>query len=135
MVFWTHRKRHGFVTTPHFLDEAKLGILLGVFRELNVSVGGLVSGPVAASKPVPKGASVLHVDVHLHAVEITRLTQDDRLRVQYTHVVPDVGWDEFLEQIGKGMADEFVRATRFDPLHHAAVRTTIVQSVAEPSLA
>lgn len=109
-----------FVTVPQFLDEPKLGILLGMLQELRIPVGGLVSGPVAGCETVPEGASALHVDVHLHTVEMVHLRQDDRLYIQNSHVVLDVGWHDFLDQIGKGLADEFVRATRFDPLHQAS---------------
>lgn len=109
-----------FVTVPQFLDEQKLGILLGMLQELRIPVGGLVSGPVAGCETVPEGASALHVDVHLHTVEMVHLRQGDKLYIQNSHVVLDVGWHDFLDQIGKGLADEFVRATRFDPLHQAS---------------
>jgi hypothetical protein len=96
-----------------------MGILLGIAQELGVSVKGLVSLPVAAVRENQEAATLLHVDLHLHRVEICRLTQSDRIRVEETHVISEEGLDPLLTQATKRVADEFVRSTRFDPLHDA----------------
>jgi len=115
---------------PGFMDEAKLGILLGIFRELDVPVKGLVNSAVAAVRPTREEGSLLHVDTHLHRIEITRCSQGERIEVEQTQVIPDGGWHDLSEQLANSLANEFVRATRFDPLHDAQVEQQLYSRLA-----
>lgn len=115
---------------PGFMDESKLGILLGIFRELEVSVKGFVSSAVAAVRPTGANGSLVHVDTHLHRIEITRCSQGDRIEVEQTQVIPDGGWHDLSELLANRLANEFVRATRFDPLHDAQIEQQLYSRLA-----
>lgn len=115
---------------PGFLDEAKLGILLGVTGELSVPIRGLVSSAVAAVRDTTPLQPLLHVDVHLHRVEITRLSQATHVTIEKTQVIPESGWHELFEQLAKGLANEFVKATRYDPLHDASTEQQLHDQLA-----
>ena len=115
---------------PGFMDEAKLGILLGIFRELDVPVKGLVNSAVAAVRPTLEKGSILHLDTHLHRIEITRCSQGERIEVEQTQVISDGGWHDLSEQLANHLANEFVRATRFDPLHDAQVEQQLYSRLA-----
>ncbi len=117
------------VSVPAFMDEAKLGVLLGVFQELDVQVLGFVPNAVAAVRPAPEAGEIFHVDAHLHRIEIARCSVDGRVELETTEVLSDGGWHELLEQIANGLSAEFVRATRFDPLHHAQVEQQLYSRI------
>ena len=117
------------VSVPGFMDEAKLGILLGIFRELDVPVKGLVNGAVAAVRPTSGSGNVLHVDAHLHQIEITRCSFGHSVEFENTHILSEGGWYDLTEKLASRLSHEFVRATRFDPLHDARVEQQLYSRI------
>lgn len=108
------------IAAPAFLDPNRLGILLGIAQELRVQVVGLCSLSVAAMPPEEPHPVAFHIDLHQHAAEISRLTVGERVALDKTHVVPQQGHDAMLDALCRHVANEFVSATRYDPLHQAA---------------
>ncbi len=108
------------MATPAFLDPNRLGILLGIAQELQVQVVGLCSLAVAAMPAEEPNRIAYHVDVHQHEVELTRLSIGERVALDKTQVLPRQGHDALMDALCRLVANEFVRATRYDPLHQAA---------------
>jgi hypothetical protein len=117
------------VSVPGFMDEAKLGILLGIFRELDVAVKGLVNGAVAAVRPTSAAGRVLHIDAHLHRIEITCCSFGRGIELEKTQILSEGGWHDLTEQLASRLSNEFVRATRFDPLHDARVEQQLYSRI------
>ncbi len=120
---WENIKMHGdemIIAVPDYYSREQLGLILGMAQELSIPVNGFVSLPIAASfNPCPD-AMLLHLDIHLHRFEIVYLRQDEHLTRENSLAVQEIN----LEQLHRGwvesIAEEFVRTTRFDPLHQAA---------------
>lgn len=119
------------MAVPEFLDQAKLGVLLAVARALDLSVEGFVSNAVAAARPVEAGWFIVHVDVHLHRVELTLLEQGDRIHRSRSHLITEGGWERLEDQIAHRIAGEFVQSTRFDPFHEAAAEQALYDQIPE----
>jgi len=115
---------------PGYLDETKLAILLGVANELSVPIKGLVSGAVAAIRCTTTRQPMIHIDVHLHCVEITRLQQGMQIVLEKTQVIPENGWHDLTELLAKSLTNEFVKSTRFDPLHVASTEQQLHNQLA-----
>ena len=105
---------------PAWYTREQLAVLLGVAREAGLPAVGLVDAGVAAAalEPVPVG--VVQLELSLHCATVTVLEHvGDLRRVRY-ELLPQHGWVALQQAWIDLIAGEFVRRTRFDPLHEAA---------------
>lgn len=108
------------IAVPDFYTPDQLGLILGITRELSIAVNGFVSLPlVAAPDRLPPGL-VLHIDMHLHRFEITCLRRKGQLSQHESLSSEGNGLNHLYREWVDAIAEEFVRSTRFDPLHQAA---------------
>jgi hypothetical protein len=81
---------------------------------------GIVGLPLAAvSEPCPEKL-LLHLDIHLHRIELTFLEQGEQLIQRGALSVRDKGLVYLQREWIQAIADVFVHTTRYDPLHRAA---------------
>lgn len=120
---WKTVKHHGTemrIAVPGFYTPEHLGLILGIARELSISVKGFVPLPlVAALDWLPQGL-VLHIDMHLHRFEITCLQRKGQISQLESVSSEGNGLSNLYRGWVDAIAEEFVRSTRFDPLHQAA---------------
>jgi FHA domain len=109
-----------FLAVPGFWRTEALGLLLSVARAAGLPVVGLVDAAVAAAALGHSGETLLHVDLTRHRALVTAMSQGED--VVRTRVVPSEGrgWSAFEETWAAAVAGQFVRETRFDPLHGGA---------------
>lgn len=107
------------MVVPGNLSRPQLGLLLGIAGTLGLPVAGLLDTALAVSRKPHPSHTLLHLDLQLHAAVITVLEQGTRLRVIATRSVDGAGWLDFEDRWLKCIAAQFVRETRFDPLHRA----------------
>lgn len=120
---WENIKPHGnevMIAIPSFFNRHQLGLLLGMTQELSIPVKGLMPQAVAAVPHPYPGSHLLFLDVHLHHTEVTVLAQGDQLRLEETLTLDELGLIHLFRIWAETIAEEFVRTTRFDPLHEAA---------------
>jgi len=120
---WQTVRPHGremVMAVPGFYTPDHLGLILGMTRELSISLKGFVPLPLAALPDrLPQGL-VLHIDMHLHRFEINCLQRNGQLSLQESEVSEGNGLYKLYRGWVDAIAEEFVRHTRFDPLHQAA---------------
>jgi hypothetical protein len=112
------------LAVPAGYSREQLGLLLGVVGETGVTVAGLVDAGLAAGSLDAVKARVLHLDLELHQALLTVLeyTGGDRpglKRARY-EIAQRRGVLALQQAWMKLIAEEFVRKTRFDPLHEAS---------------
>ena len=120
---WENVKIHGdemIVAVPDYYDRDQLGLILGMAQELSIPIKGFVSLPIAASFTPRPDAVLLHLDIHLHRFEIVYLRQDEQLTRENSVAVQEINLEQLYRNWVESIAEEFVRTTRFDPLHQAA---------------
>jgi hypothetical protein len=119
---WERVKEHGnelVMAVPGFLSRYQLGLIRGMSEDLAIPLRAFVPLAVAAAeKPCPESL-LLHVDIHLHRVEIVLLEQGPRLRQKHSVAAPDIGLQNIYKAWVEAIAAKFVRETRYDPLHQA----------------
>ena len=112
------------LVVPAGYSREQLGLLLGVVSETGVSVAGLIDAGLAAASLEPAKARVLHLDLELHQALLTVLEYANGERPGLKRVRYEIAQRRGmlgLQQVWmKLIAEEFVRRTRFDPLHEAA---------------
>jgi hypothetical protein len=120
---WQRIRQHGdemVVAVPGFYTRAHLGLILGITNELGIQVNGFTPLAIAAvPDQLPQG-TWLHLDLHLHRFEVTHLQRADQLSREESISVEGSGLSTLYRRWVDAIAEEFVRHTRFDPLHRAA---------------
>jgi hypothetical protein len=119
---WESVKARGdaiIVAVPGSYHQDQLGILLGIGNELGLPIKAFVPIALAASnRPFPQKA-LFHLDIHLHRTEIVPLNQGEQLTCEEPITIAEKGLAELYRDWVEAVAAEFVRTTRFDPLHKA----------------
>lgn len=122
-AIWPQLQKFGtamVILTPGFYERQQLGLILGIAQELGMPVKGFLPlALAAASRPVPH-KMLLHLDIHLHRLEVDYLTQGEQLTLRDTATTSEKGLLHLYREWVDAIAREFVRTTRFDPLHQAA---------------
>ena len=108
------------IAVPGFYKRTHLGLILGITNELGIRVKGFTPLAIAAvPDQLPQGLW-LHLDLHLHRFEITHLQRADQLSREKSVSAEGNGLSALCRKWVDAIAEEFVRHTRFDPLHRAA---------------
>ena len=113
------------VAVPGVYSDDQLALLLGIARELAIPVRGLIDAAVAAAADRELQPSVLHLDLHLHRAVLTELEHGDEIVRKTIRTEPRVGLLALRDTWTRVIAQTFVRATRFDPLHIAATEQVL----------
>ena len=131
---WEKIKPHGnevMITVPAIYSRHQLGLLLGMTQELSIPIKGLVIQAVAAAPHPYPGSHLFFIDVHLHKTEVTLLEQDEQLGLEKTETLDEWGLIHLYRIWAETMAEEFVRTTRFDPLHDAVSEQALYDRMPE----
>ena len=107
------------VAVPAFLQPAQLGLFLGIATELDLPVVAMVEAAVAATRREYRHATLVHIDLGLHAATLTRLTQQGAVQSERSDVLQSCGVHALYDGWLHTVARAFVQQSRFDPLHTA----------------
>lgn len=107
------------VAAPAYMSAEKLGLFLGIARELNLPVVAMVDAAVASTRREYLGAVPVHIDLGLHQATLTRLAQPGMAQIDRTEVLNNAGVFALNDAWLKAIAEVFVQQSRFDPLHMA----------------
>ena len=130
---WETVKHYGdemIIAVPNFYSKEQLGLILGMAKELSIPVKGFVPLPIAASYHAYPDAILLHLDIHLHRFEIIHLHQGEYLTAKNSLRFQEIGLEQLYRSWVETIAEEFVHATRFDPLHQAATEQELYNRLA-----
>jgi hypothetical protein len=100
-------------------EEQTIGLLLGMASELKLPLVRIIDMGCAAlggaaARELPRGSPVIHVDVHLHAAEVSVYRQETQLVRRHYHHVPQTGYAPILRHLKNAMGNRFLRHTAFD---------------------
>ncbi|MDX1502891.1 MAG: hypothetical protein R3325_11070 [Thermoanaerobaculia bacterium] len=112
------------LVAPGSFSLSRLGLALSVARRAGWPVTGCVDAAVAAAAggAPADGGRRIHLDLERNRAVATELLPEEGGRVVRGRVVRDerVGSAALLDGWARAVARQFVRRTRFDPLHAAA---------------
>ena len=112
---------------PGSYGDAQLGLVLGIARACGMPVTGMVDAAVAAAAGLPFTSPpaglgcrhLLHLDIMLHCTVVTDLVRDDDVTRRGVEVIRRLGLVSLYDKWARRIAQTFVHASRFDPLHGA----------------
>ncbi len=107
------------LVVPGYYTNENLGLLLGMARECDLPVAGVVDQSVLAATNLPLQRTVLHLDIHLHAITLTRITNTGALLRRDVKTVMETGLFTLWDRWANIIANQFIQTTRFDPMHEA----------------
>lgn len=107
------------LAVPSYMGVPNLALLLGIAAELGLIVVGLVDAAVAATRREYRNAVPVHIDMNLHSASLTRLAQAGQVQVEKSELLDDCGVYVLYDAWIRAIAEEFVKQSRFDPLHTA----------------
>ena len=105
---------------PGSLATDQLGVLLGIAQEAEIDICGFVDSAVLMSSAATLPANCWLLDLHLTRACLTELRADTEVVAVDSQELPGCGLLSCLDGWANLLADQFLRDTRFDPLHAAA---------------
>ncbi len=113
------------IAIPAYMTHQNIGLLLGITKELNISVIDICDAAVCATRRHYKNASLVHLDLSLHSILLTRMTQKGCAQIDRSVIVEDCGLLALYEKWLIIISEAFVKQSRFDPLHSAETEQLI----------
>lgn len=124
------RREPLLIALPPGHDRAQLGLLLGIASEAGACEVGLVDAALAACALTPLPPHVLHLELTRHQAVLTAIEQsgDGARRARY-ELDLQCGVQRLEQLCIDSLAGQFVRQTRFDPLHHARTEQSLADGI------
>lgn len=118
------------IAVPPGYDRTQLGLLLGIAAEAGAGEIGLVDAGLAACALTPVPPHVLHLELMRHQAVLTVVEQSDGGARRARYEIDLQCGVQRLEQLCiDTVAGQFVRQTRFDPLHHARTEQALADGI------
>ena len=107
------------VAIPSNFDQKKLGVLAGICEEIEIPLTSFVDAPILEASSVNTNAEIIHLDINLHSITLTKIFKEQTTSLVSAKDINDLGYTGFLNNWANTIADQFIRAHRFDPFHSA----------------
>jgi len=108
------------LAVPGSFSRTQLGILLGLIKSSPLRAVGIVDSSLAAALAQPVQDSLIHVDLQLHQVVLTRLQrQGGEIVRENVALVPGTGWVNLSDSLLQLFTQAFIAQCRFNPQHNA----------------
>lgn len=113
------------IGVPGFYDTHQLGLLLGMAKEANIPVVGIVDSALAAIASETSHASLIHLEISLHRITLTQFQIDDHV-TKINHInVAETGLITLWDRWASVVAQQFIQSSRFDPMYDAKSEQTL----------
>ncbi len=117
------------VAVPADLERDQLALLLGMLQRLKWPVAAVADAAMLACRNFAQGRKLYHLESHLHRTVLTELDQGDQLRLKASSTTREIGLMRLREAWSDTISRLFVRATRFDPHHDAAIEQQLYDRI------
>jgi hypothetical protein len=111
--------------TPPWWTPEQIAALIGITREYQVQILGLVDASVAAVRNEYPGRELLNIDAGLHTLTLTQIRQDGRVSIGEREFFPSLGVESLQRLATELIARRFIEYSRFDPLHSAEMEQAL----------
>ena len=107
------------IAIPAYMTHENIGLLLGIAKELNIPITYICDAAVCATRRHYKNAVLVHMDLSLHSILLSRLNQEGHVQIDRSVIIEECGLLAFYEKWLTIISEAFVKQSRFDPLHSA----------------
>jgi hypothetical protein len=117
--------------TPPWWGPAQLSTFAALCARLGIPLLGLADAAIAASRSEYAGRELLHLDIGLHSIALTRIRQTGRASLGEREQFGQPGIESLLGIATEFVARRFVECSRFDPLHDAEAEQALFNRLPE----
>ena len=118
------------LAVPGSFSREQMGILLGLIRQGPFRAVGIVDSGLAATVDQAYEESLIHVDLQLHQVVLSKLQRSgDELRRDSVVVVPGTGWVNLTDSLIQLATNAFIQQCRFNPQHNAESEQMLLDGI------
>lgn len=117
------------MAVPGFYTREQLSLLLGMARECNIPVSGLVDTSLVTVSGSPAHPTILHLDIFLHRITLTILRSDTLLRQVECLTLSETGLFTLWDRWANIIASQFIQTSRYDPMHQAVSEQKLYDSL------
>jgi len=117
------------VLVPPYMTNDQLSLFLGIANDLNLSIIAFIDSSVAASRYQYTDAKLVHIDLHLHNMSVSLLSQEGKVKVDESIMIENCGQTAFYKAWINMISAAFIDQCRFDPLHSAESDQAIIDGL------
>ena len=125
----SHAARDLLICVPGHYSNDSLGLLLALCKAAKIAVRGLVDTSVLAASNLKLASRVLHLDINLHRITLSQLSNEGVLARRSVQTLAEIGLAALRERWANIIAGQFIQATRFDPLHDAVMEQRLFDTL------
>ncbi len=108
------------LAVPGSFSRQQLAILLGLVKQCPFKIVGLIDAALAGAIDQTHSESVIHADLQLHQVVLSKLRREDGELIRESVVlVPATGWVNIADSLMQLITTAFIQQCRFNPQHNA----------------
>lgn len=117
------------VAVPGDWQSEQLGLLLGMLQRQKWPVNVIADAALLFANQQAPGRQLYFLEQHRHRLVLTELRQGAELEVGQSISNAELGFQRWQRAWSQAVADEFINATRLDPLHNAAIEQQVFDSL------
>tara|TARA_R110002167_G_scaffold82194_2_gene224343 strand:+ start:929 stop:2329 length:1401 start_codon:yes stop_codon:yes gene_type:complete len=118
------------LAVPGSFSREQMAILLGLLKQSSMRPVGLVDAALMASVDHAESEAVIHVDLQLHQVVLSKLHRvGAELKRESVMLVPGAGWMNVSENLMQLFTSAFIQQCRFNPQHNAASEQLLLDNL------
>ncbi len=118
------------LAVPGSFSREQMAILLGLLKQSPMRPVGLVDAALMASIEHAHHDSVIHVDLQLHQVVLSKMQRvGTELKRESVVLVPGAGWMNISDSLMHLFTSAFIQQCRFNPQHNAASEQMLLDNL------
>lgn len=118
------------LAVPGSFSREQMAILLGLLKQSRIRPIGLVDAALMACIDQVESESVIHVDLQLHQVVLSKMQRDNgELKRDSVMLVPGAGWINISDSLMQLFTSAFIQQCRFNPQHNAASEQMLLDNL------
>ncbi len=117
------------IVIPPYLNNQQLSLFLGIANDLDIKILGFIESSIASTRREYIAAKLVHIDLHLHCLSLSLMSQTDKLSADKMFIIDDCGQSEFDASWIKMISQSFIKQCRFDPLYAAESDQQIINNL------
>lgn len=115
---------------PGSFSRQQMAILLGLMKQSPLNAVGIVDAGLAATIDRYQGESILHADLELHQVVLSKLRKvGTNWKREAVLLVPSTGWINISDNLMQLFTTAFIQQCRFNPEHNAASEQMLLDAL------
>tara|TARA_R100001377_G_scaffold10538_2_gene5284 strand:- start:65 stop:1465 length:1401 start_codon:yes stop_codon:yes gene_type:complete len=118
------------LAVPGSFSREQMAILLGLLKQSPMRPVGLVDAALMASIDQVQHDSVIHIDLQLHQVVLSKMQRvGSELKRESVVLVPGAGWMNISDNLMHLFTSAFIQQCRFNPQHNAASEQMLLDNL------